>query len=805
MSSDRRHPAEGSTESPPSAEAILEELAADPSVDPDVADATVVEEHTERVRRRRERVLTADDGSSSRSAIDPGTYRRVSSSRVAHADRYDQAPENLSTKRIEYIEQGRPVETCPKCSGSTRLTCPDCHGDLEVDCGTCHGSGESECSVCEGDPTRECDACDGTGEQPCSSCGGSASENCPECGGTGGHSEERQCPRCEGDGWIHCAECDGEDDDCDECGGDNSVDCPRCSGNGVEETWHDCPRCGGRESVGCTDCNGTGVERCSTCRGSTTLECTSCDGTGETECTNCEGSGIVDCTNCDDGEVTCSYCSGAGEVVHAVEGELSFGIGTTVDLETDRVPRDWIDTDDGTVTERTREDPETEGGVYRRVVEVEEIPVRTVTYAHLDNEYEVASVDGALRYDEAPQPAENLRAQVEAAVDSGFFEYDSGGSWGETVRRAPRTALGDAVHIAAGVAVTGAVLIGLAFATTFLPIGDAVQDAVGVGGAAVAALWYANRTGTSGTTIRTASNGGGLVAPALVGVAAGGVVAGALVRPAGQLLAVSLAAAFWANRVAERVMFEARRAGHRTDRREEFLYGELDGRASELRARGLDRLLPETEPTPSIGTLRRVRSAVFLLAWGPNVLLVTLLAVGEVGATNLLLQYVGFTTALAAVGATVLVSTASLAVLAWDSIAGGRSDGADRPVETAKLDRTGPSRSESASVQSRTSGPSASERTDEELGDFQLVLLYSVEHADGITGVEIQEAVRNLYDESVDTSSLYPALDELTRTKYLQSTNSGYVTTRAGDQLLHEEASRLESLLDERPVQRTPE
>ncbi|MFC6784633.1 hypothetical protein ACFQFH_01785 [Halobaculum halobium] len=786
----------------PDADDVLEQLAAKTSVDDGVVDATVVETHRERARRRTERILTASDGNAKRRWILPGTYKRQCDERVAYADRYDAAPEGMGTKRVPYVETGRPVQTCPGCDGTERTTCTRCGGDKEADCRTCHGDGKTTCSVCDGDPVSECDACE-DGTQPCSSCGGSASEDCPECEGTGGHTETAQCPRCEGDGWINCKDCDGEGGECDTCGGESTVDCPRCDGDGVDDRWIDCSRCGGRESLGCSSCDGTGTERCDACGGTATLSCDACTGSGTEPCDACEETGVVHCTDCNEhGTVTCDQCKGVGEVVHAVSGELVFDVDTAVEVDTERVPRDWISSQDGTVSERERENPETDGGVYRRVIEEEEIPAVTVTYRHAGGEYDAAIVDGTLRYDDAPKPAENIHAQIEHAVDTGTFEYDSGRSFGETVRAAPGALVGDATRITAGVLFASVVLLGVALATTLLPIGDGLQDAIGVGGTAVAALWYARWIGASEDGISTASNGGGLIAPALLGVAAVGATIQGAVDPASGLLVIALVAGLWSRRVAGRLAFEGARVDHRVRQRRLFLENTLDGRPSEVASLGLADLLPSPEPVPSSDLLGRVGGVVVTVGLGANVWLASLLVLGAVGDENLLLAYVGFETVLVVPAATALLATASLSVLALGKVIesdpeadldpdteapGSRSTdsrGASEPPGSTRSREPSQSRE---STQSRTANGQTNEPN-----DFQLTLLYSIDRGEGNTGVEIKERIVELHDDPTAEAGVDPALRQLTRNGFLQQTDKGYYTTRAGEELLREHEDQIE-------------
>ncbi|GAA0202371.1 hypothetical protein [Halobaculum roseum] len=792
----------------PDADDVLEQLAAKASVDDSVADATVVETHRERARRRSERILTASDGRAKRSWILPGTYERQCDERVAYADRYDAAPDGLGTKRVPYVETGRPVETCPGCDGEERTTCSRCGGDKEADCRTCNGDGNTTCSACDGDPVSECDDCE-DGTQPCSACGGSASEDCPECGGSGGHTETGQCPRCEGDGWINCEDCDGEGGECDTCGGESTVDCPRCDGDGVDDRWIDCSRCGGRKSLGCSSCDGTGTERCDTCGGTTTLSCDACNGSGSEPCDDCDESGVVRCTDCDEnGTVTCGQCKGVGEVVHAVSGELVFDVDTAAELDTERVPGDWISSQDGTVVDRERDDPENAGGVYRRVIEEEEIPAMTITYRHAGGEYEAAIVDGTLRYDDAPKPAENIQAQIEHAVDSGVFEYDSGRSFGETVRAAPGALVADGARIGAGVVLTSVVLLGVGLATTLVPIGDGLQDAVGVGAAAVAALWYAQRTGADEEGISTASNGGGLLAPAILGVAAVGATIQGVVGPASGLLALALAAGLWSRRVAGRLAFERARVDHRVRQRRTFLENTLDGRPSEVAALGLADLLPSPEPVPSGDLLDRVSSLVVTVGLGANVWVAGLLALGAVGGGNLLLDYVGFGTVLVVPAATALVATASLSVLALGRFIQGDPE-ADLDPDTEPRSRrstdTRGSVDPEGSVQSRepaqsrepveSRGPTRSTGSNgsaDRLNDFQLTLLYCIDRGGGNTGVEIKERMVDLHDDPTAEAGVDPALRQLTRRGYLQRTDRGYYTTRAGEELIREHEVRIE-------------
>lgn len=795
---------------------ILGRLADEPSVDGDVADATVVDTHTERARRRSERILTASDGDSGRSSLLPETYRKLTSERVAYADRYDAAPEDLETMPVPYVEMGRPVETCSKCDGEGRTHCARCGGDKEAKCRTCHGDGKKTCSACDGDPDSECNACDENGKQECSTCGGSASEECSECGGTGGHSETQQCTRCEGDGWINCRDCGGEGGECSTCGGEATEDCPRCDGDGIEETWIDCSKCGGRKSLGCSGCDGTGKEQCSKCGGTKTITCYRCDGSGEEPCDNCDESGVVRCTDCDEqGTVTCSRCDGGGEVVHAVSGELVFSVDTTEVFDVERVPIDLIESHDGTVVDRQREDPETEDGVYRRVIEEEEIPATTIAYRHAGSEYEAAVIDGELRYDDAPQPTENIRAQIEAAIADGTFEYDSGRSFGGTMRAAPRALLGDAARIAGGVVVASVVLIALGLATTVLPIGDGVEDAIGVGGTAVAALWYARWTGADEDAISTASNGGGLLGPALIGVAAVAAIVQGVVGPAMGLLALALAAALWSRRVAVRLAFEGARIASKPESRKMFFKYEFDGRPSEIEARGLGHMLPDPNPAPSGDLFHRISGVVVVVGLGANLWLASLLALGAVGDGNLLLDYVRFETALVVPAATALLATASLSSIPLgrflDNDSGGdvdsssvsegvRSTGTNVSDESMGLDEpaNGSMESDEPARVNGSGRPNGSAQSGgssdpaEQLSDFQLALLHSVDQGEGNTEVEIKERMVELHDDQSVEASVSPSLRQLTRNGYLQRTDSGYYPTQSGERAIRESRDRIE-------------
>ena len=122
-------------------------------------------------------------------------------------------------------------------------------------------------------------------------------------------NQTQSCDTCRGQKQITCSGCNGRGKNrCGTCNGRREVKCSNCNGRG-ETTCSMLWGCGGKGtkkenrngrqvSVPCTSCNGRGVNPCNRCS-TGYITCTTCSGNGEVQCRSCNSTGKVDCYSCD--------------------------------------------------------------------------------------------------------------------------------------------------------------------------------------------------------------------------------------------------------------------------------------------------------------------------------------------------------------------------------------------------------------------------------------------------------------------------------------------------------------------------
>ena len=120
--------------------------------------------------------------------------------------------------------------------------------------------------------TRTCGGCSGRKTITCDGCNGGGNIRCSSCSGRG----EKKCSNCYGSGEVNCSMIFG------------------CGGKGYTTSYEN-----GRDiRRTCSSCNGRGKNPCSDCA-SGYITCSSCTGRGQVTCSSCSGQGIVDCLACD--------------------------------------------------------------------------------------------------------------------------------------------------------------------------------------------------------------------------------------------------------------------------------------------------------------------------------------------------------------------------------------------------------------------------------------------------------------------------------------------------------------------------
>jgi hypothetical protein len=138
-----------------------------------------------------------------------------------------------------------------------------------------------------------------------------------------------------------CGRCNGKGKwNCKRCNGTGQVTCNRCNGHG-QERCHDC----GGTGV-CQQCNGDGrykditgdIKKCNSCDGGG--RCFRCTGSGKEKCGKCGGNGKIRCDNCTRGVVTCSSCSGSGQLVYYNKFKVDWQTHTGAFL---LIPKDLMD------------------------------------------------------------------------------------------------------------------------------------------------------------------------------------------------------------------------------------------------------------------------------------------------------------------------------------------------------------------------------------------------------------------------------------------------------------------------------
>lgn len=543
----------------PTGRELLEQFASDPTVDDDVAGATIQTDQDETVTVTVDSELRVEDPDPKRELIPASEYESLLEDRVPYEERFSKAPDGFHERTVAFVEAGRPIEPCSKCGATARIACPECDGDETVDCYSCDGTKRKSCPNCSGRGDVACDRCDGDaevrcsyhgctdgevecpncgGDQTCPECGGDQNEDCENCGGSGvTGTEENQCPQCEGQMVIKCPDCDGDDEDCSTCGGDYMAECPRCEGDGTEVVEISCPECrGGTTScsacggtgecdrcddgtVNCSRCGGNGVRACPACEDGR-VTCSVCEGEGDVHCDECDPEGRVDCETCGaEGEVTCDRCQGDMATAEAKRGELQFGVRSARRVEAEHVSTDHVDPNqypkhhdpDRSRTESVLEadvagtgQPATDGGAYRRRSEQYDVSAKNLEYTHRGDSYRIEYVDGELHYADYPASEDWLHERIESIQ----FEYAPDRSTvrrltGEPVRLVRDTATATLATAGSALAIVVSTLL-LALVVSgdsANPIALGVNVAVGVPLAAtVGAYLRRNKFGTHPTT-----------------------------------------------------------------------------------------------------------------------------------------------------------------------------------------------------------------------------------------------------------------------------------------------------------------
>ncbi|WP_157384007.1 DnaJ-like cysteine-rich domain-containing protein [Pseudomonas asplenii] len=121
---------------------------------------------------------------------------------------------------------------------------------------------------------------------------------------------------------------------CHGCTGRGTCNCRTCNGHAS----HTCTRCHGQCRMTCTGCNGRGSSP--TFVSNSPQRCFQCSGSGTVICHGCHGSGRVVCHACRGGQVTCTACDGAGELIY--EYHLDVLANTAVNYGWGTMSADWM-------------------------------------------------------------------------------------------------------------------------------------------------------------------------------------------------------------------------------------------------------------------------------------------------------------------------------------------------------------------------------------------------------------------------------------------------------------------------------